>query len=533
MVKVETPYVFDTLDGRRTLADLFAGRSQLIVYHFMMGPGWMEGCPSCSFLVDHLDGAVVHLANRDVTLVAVSRAPLAEIEAFKRRMGWHFTWVSSYGTDFNCDFHVSFTKDEVASGKMHYNYEERLFPSEEGPGFSVFWKNAAGEVFHTYSTYGRGGESVLGTYHLLDLVPKGRDEDGLPFPDGLGATPRSLWRRSARRRIDVQFALLIYEPPEDFETRDTERGEAHIAAWRSYYRALVEAGVYVTGAPLQPDATGTTVRVKGGQRQVQDGPYADTKEQLGGFIILELPTLDAALEWAARCPTASTGAIEVRPVVARRPRARGGHGWMTRTAPSSSSRDESYGRLVAYLSARTRDVAAAEDALGDAFMAALRTWPRDGVPLTPEAWLLTTARRRLIDQARHQRVRADAAEALRLVIRESEAPGRGALSRRAAEADVRVRAPRDRSRGAHAVDAAGRARPGRGDDRQRVPDATGDDGAAIEPGEDEDSRRARSRSRFPIGGSCRSGSMPCSMRSTRHMAAAGTMSPAQIRGVVA
>jgi hypothetical protein len=112
----------------------------------------------------------------------------------------------------------------------------------------------------------------------------------------------------------VQFAMLIYEPPEDFETRDTERGEAHIAAWRSYYRALVEAGVYVTGAPLQPDSTGTTVRVKGRQRQVQDGPYADTKEQLGGFIILELPTLDAALEWAARCPTASTGAIEIRPV---------------------------------------------------------------------------------------------------------------------------------------------------------------------------------------------------------------------------
>jgi hypothetical protein len=112
----------------------------------------------------------------------------------------------------------------------------------------------------------------------------------------------------------VQFAMLIYEPPEDFDTRDTERGEAHLAAWRQYYRALVDAGVYVTGAPLQPDSTGTTVRVKNAQRHVQDGPYADTKEQLGGFIILELPTLDAALEWAARCPTASTGAIEVRPV---------------------------------------------------------------------------------------------------------------------------------------------------------------------------------------------------------------------------
>lgn len=182
MVKVETSYLFDTRDGRRSLADLFEDRSQLIVYHFMMGPGWVEGCPSCSFLMDHLDGVLPHLANRDVTLVAVSRAPLAEIDAFKRRMGWQFPWVSSYGTAFNRDFHVSFTQDEVASGKMHYNYAEQLFPSEEGPGFSVFVKNAQGDVFHTYSTYGRGGESVLGTYHLLDLVPKGRDEDGLPFP---------------------------------------------------------------------------------------------------------------------------------------------------------------------------------------------------------------------------------------------------------------------------------------------------------------------------------------------------------------
>ena len=182
MVKVETSYMFDTPDGRRSLADLFEDRSQLIVYHFMMGPGWVEGCPSCSFLMDHLDGVLPHLANRDVTLVAVARAPLAEIDAFKRRMGWQFPWVSSYGTAFNRDFHVSFTKDEVASGKMHYNYAEQLFPSEEGPGFSVFVKAAQGGIFHTYSTYGRGGESVLGTYHLLDLVPKGRDEDGLPFP---------------------------------------------------------------------------------------------------------------------------------------------------------------------------------------------------------------------------------------------------------------------------------------------------------------------------------------------------------------
>jgi predicted dithiol-disulfide oxidoreductase (DUF899 family) len=182
MVKVETPYVFDTRDGRRSLGELFASRDQLVVYHFMMGPSWVEGCPSCSFLVDHLDGAVTHLADRGVTLVAVSRAPLSEIEAFKRRMGWHLPWVSSHGTSFNRDYNVSFTKDEVAQRKMLYNYDERWFPSEEGPGFSVFWKDAAGDVFHTYSTFGRGGEIVLGTYHLLDIVPKGRNEEGLPFP---------------------------------------------------------------------------------------------------------------------------------------------------------------------------------------------------------------------------------------------------------------------------------------------------------------------------------------------------------------
>jgi predicted dithiol-disulfide oxidoreductase (DUF899 family) len=182
MLKVEAPYTFDTSEGRCSLSELFGGRDQLVVYHFMMGPGWAEGCPSCSFLVDHLDGAVAHLADRGVTLVAISRAPLAEIEAFKRRMGWQVTWASSHGSSFNWDYNVSFTKDEVAQGRMLYNYDERLFPSEEGPGFSVFWKNAAGEVFHTYSTFGRGGAIVLGTYHLLDLVPKGRNEDGLPFP---------------------------------------------------------------------------------------------------------------------------------------------------------------------------------------------------------------------------------------------------------------------------------------------------------------------------------------------------------------
>ncbi len=179
--KVEKPYVFEARNGKQTLADLFDGRSQLFVYHFMLGPGWKEGCPGCSYVSDHFDGATIHLTNRDVTFVAVSRAPLAEIEAFKKRMGWKFKWVSSFGSDFNFDYHVSFKKDEnVAEGKVYYNYDERLFPSEEGPGASTFIKDEAGQIFHTYSTYGRGLDMLLGTYNMLDMVPKGRDEAGLP-----------------------------------------------------------------------------------------------------------------------------------------------------------------------------------------------------------------------------------------------------------------------------------------------------------------------------------------------------------------
>lgn len=177
--KVEKEYVFDTAGGKKTLADLFGRRSQLIVYHFMLGPGWAEGCPGCSFLGDHFDGSVVHLAQRDVTITAVSRAPLPEIEAFRKRMGWRFPWASSYGNDFNRDFHVSFGKDELAAGKVYYNYEQKEFPSEEAPGASVFYKDSAGGIFHTYSTYARGLDILLGTYNLLDLTPKGRDEKGL------------------------------------------------------------------------------------------------------------------------------------------------------------------------------------------------------------------------------------------------------------------------------------------------------------------------------------------------------------------
>jgi predicted dithiol-disulfide oxidoreductase (DUF899 family) len=180
-VKVGKKYVFDGPRGKETLADLFGGRSQLLIYHFMLGPGWEEGCKSCSLLADHFDGAAVHLAHRDVTLLAVSRAPLPQIEAFKRRMGWGFKWVSSFGNAFNHDYHVSFSKDEMAQGRIYYNYAVSEFPSEEAPGASVFYKDADGHIFHTYSAYARGLDILIGAYNYLDLVPKGRDEDALPF----------------------------------------------------------------------------------------------------------------------------------------------------------------------------------------------------------------------------------------------------------------------------------------------------------------------------------------------------------------
>jgi predicted dithiol-disulfide oxidoreductase (DUF899 family) len=181
-VPVDKSYVFDGPSGKETLSELFAGRSQLVVYHFMLGPGWKEGCPSCSLLSDHLDGSIVHLAARDVTLAVVSRAPYAEIAAFKARMGWRFPWVSAFGSDFNRDYHVSFSKEEVATGEFYYNYGMDGFPSEEAPGISVFAKDASGSIFHTYSSYARGGEPMIGAYHFLDMVPKGRDEAGLPWP---------------------------------------------------------------------------------------------------------------------------------------------------------------------------------------------------------------------------------------------------------------------------------------------------------------------------------------------------------------
>lgn len=173
-VRIEQNYLFDTLSGQQTLAELFDGRRQLLVQHFMLAPGWEEGCASCSFMADHTDGMTIHLANRDVTMLAVSRAPLAEIERFRQRMGWHFTWVSSHDSSFNRDFGVTFTPEEIANDERYYNYTQR--PGEEMPGISVFYKDDAGELFHTYSTYGRGVEVMMSAYNLLDLTPKGRDE---------------------------------------------------------------------------------------------------------------------------------------------------------------------------------------------------------------------------------------------------------------------------------------------------------------------------------------------------------------------
>ena len=179
--RIDKNYVFDAPEGKRSLADLFEGRRQLMVQHFMLGPGWEQGCPSCSFMADHVDGMNVHLVHRDVSFVAVSRAPLAEIERFRQRMGWQFKWVSAHANDFNFDFAVSFKADDMASGKVFYNYGMVSFPAEEAPGVSVFYKDDAGDVFHTYSTFGRGVEVMMGTYDLLDIAPKGRDERDVAY----------------------------------------------------------------------------------------------------------------------------------------------------------------------------------------------------------------------------------------------------------------------------------------------------------------------------------------------------------------
>lgn len=177
-VKIEKEYVFEAPEGKVTLAELFDGRSQLFIKHFMMGPGQTTQCVGCSLEVDHLDGLLIHLENHDVTYAVVARAPIDEIEAVRKQMAWRFRWVSSYGSDFNYDFNVSFTPEQIAAGRAFYNYEHQNPGLEDLSGDSVFFKDEAGQIFHTYSTFGRGGEDFLGIYRYLDVTPKGRDERG-------------------------------------------------------------------------------------------------------------------------------------------------------------------------------------------------------------------------------------------------------------------------------------------------------------------------------------------------------------------
>jgi predicted dithiol-disulfide oxidoreductase (DUF899 family) len=179
--RVEKPYVFEGETGKETLAELFGKRSQLIVYHFMFGPDWDIGCRSCSFWADNFNGIIPHLNQRDVALVAVSRAPLQKLLAQARRFGWTFKWMSSFGSDFNFDYAVSFPPETPDGGKVLYNYTTQDMTSSELPGISVFLKEE-GQIFHTYSTYSRGLDMLNTAYHYLDLAPKGRDEDGLPSP---------------------------------------------------------------------------------------------------------------------------------------------------------------------------------------------------------------------------------------------------------------------------------------------------------------------------------------------------------------
>ena len=188
---VEKSYVFEGPRGRETLAQLFEGRSQLVVYHFMFNPAWDEGCPGCSFWADNFDGIDIHLAHRDITFLAISRAPLAKLEAYRKRMGWSFKWVSAGDSDFNYDFQASFDAEAAQSGAAYYNYGTGRKVGEDMPGVSVFYKDRNGDIYHTYSAYSRGIDLLNGAYNYIDLTPKGRDEDGLP-------SPNAWWRRHDR-----------------------------------------------------------------------------------------------------------------------------------------------------------------------------------------------------------------------------------------------------------------------------------------------------------------------------------------------
>ena len=202
-VKVDKRYTFDTPAGAKSLAELFDGRSQLVIYHFMLGPDWDAGCPSCSLEADHAEGAIVHLENHDVTYVRVSRAPLEKLEAYKKRMGWKAKWVSSYGSDFNYDFHVSFSAEDLAKGSVFYNFTETPTADahNELPGLSAFYRDETGAVFHTYSSYARGPEELIGTYMILDRAPLGRNEtdvmDWMRRHDEYEGAPKAVGQRAA------------------------------------------------------------------------------------------------------------------------------------------------------------------------------------------------------------------------------------------------------------------------------------------------------------------------------------------------
>lgn len=181
-VKIEKPYVFQGPDRQESLSELFAGKSQLIVYHFMFQPDWTEGCKSCSLIADHYEASIIHLNHRDTNLITISRAPIDRIEAFRKRMGWKFKWVSSFESDFNFDFNVSFPGDMTQQKEVYYNYQMiKSFPSTEGPGMSVFYRDEDGTIYHTYSCFARGLEQFIGAYDFLDIVPKGRDEAGMVY----------------------------------------------------------------------------------------------------------------------------------------------------------------------------------------------------------------------------------------------------------------------------------------------------------------------------------------------------------------
>ncbi len=203
-VRIDKPYVFDGPSGRETLADLFEGQSQLIIYHFMFQPDWSEGCKSCSLIADSYESSIVHLRQRDTNMVTISRAAIERIETFRKRMGWTFKWVSSLESDFNLDFHVSFPGDVNDQKEVYYNYEViPSFPSSEGPGMSVFYKDAEGRIFHTYSCFARGLEQFINVYNLLDLVPNGRDEENLVY--GME------WVRHHDRYGDDSFRDVYFE----------------------------------------------------------------------------------------------------------------------------------------------------------------------------------------------------------------------------------------------------------------------------------------------------------------------------------